>query len=89
MIDLEDAAKPGAPKIWDDDPQGNVAYGLKLRGKSAEEMKQRVEKELAQIGLGYVFLFFIAQLGTEYIIAGIIAILGGYSIVTMPVDIFP
>ena len=30
----------------------NVAYGLKLRGVSAEEIKTRVEKTLSQIGLG-------------------------------------
>jgi len=30
----------------------NVAYGLKLRGISAEEIKTRVEKTLSQIGLG-------------------------------------
>ncbi|MBL9132398.1 MAG: DUF5009 domain-containing protein [Verrucomicrobiaceae bacterium] len=34
---------------------------------------------LAQIGLGYLFLFLIANLGWEYMIAGIIAILGGYT----------
>jgi len=30
----------------------NVAYGLKLRGKPADEIKARVEKTLKQIGLG-------------------------------------
>jgi iron(III) transport system ATP-binding protein len=30
----------------------NVAYGLKLRGTSAAEIKSRVDKTLAQIGLG-------------------------------------
>ncbi len=30
----------------------NVAYGLKLRGTPAAEIKTRVEKTLAQIGLG-------------------------------------
>ena len=32
----------------------NVAYGLKLRGASADEIKTRVEKTLAQIGLGHL-----------------------------------
>ena len=32
----------------------NVAYGLKLRGISAAEIKTRVEKTLAQIGLGHL-----------------------------------
>ena len=34
---------------------------------------------LAQIGLGYLFLFIIANLGWEYSLAGIIAILVGYT----------
>jgi len=34
---------------------------------------------LAQIGFGYVFLFIISRLGWEYMIAGIIAILVGYT----------
>src|SRR5262249_30762895 len=32
----------------------NVAYGLKLRGVAADEIRQRVEKALAQIGLGHL-----------------------------------
>jgi iron(III) transport system ATP-binding protein len=32
----------------------NVAYGLKLRGVSAAEIKTRVEKTLSQIGLGHL-----------------------------------
>ena len=32
----------------------NVAYGLKLRGVSAEEIKTRVEKTLSQIGLAHL-----------------------------------
>src|SRR3984893_18188473 len=32
----------------------NVAYGLKLRGTPAAEIKTRVEKTLAQIGLGHL-----------------------------------
>src|SRR5450432_2585564 len=32
----------------------NVAYGLKLRGTDATEIKMRVEKTLAQIGLGHL-----------------------------------
>jgi carbon-monoxide dehydrogenase large subunit len=35
VIDLEDAAKDGAPKVWDDNPQGNVAYGLMFGNKEA------------------------------------------------------
>ena len=40
----------------------NVAYGLKLRGTSAAEIKSRVDKTLAQIGLGALAERFPHQL---------------------------
>ena len=40
----------------------NVAYGLKLRGVSAAEIKTRVEKTLAQIGLGHLAARYPHQL---------------------------
>src|SRR5215470_8401499 len=40
----------------------NVAYGLKLRGTSGAEIKQRVEKTLAQIGLGHLAARYPHQL---------------------------
>src|SRR5258707_188190 len=40
----------------------NVAYGLKLRGVSAPEMKTRVEKTLSQIGLGHLAARYPHQL---------------------------
>ena len=40
----------------------NVAYGLKLRGTSAAEIKTRVDKTLAQIGLGALAERFPHQL---------------------------
>ncbi len=40
----------------------NVAYGLKLRGKSGEEITQRVDKALSQIGLGHLGARFPHQL---------------------------
>jgi iron(III) transport system ATP-binding protein len=40
----------------------NVAYGLKLRGVSAPEIKTRVEKTLSQIGLGHLAARFPHQL---------------------------
>ena len=40
----------------------NVAYGLKLRGVSAEEIKSRVEKTLSQIGLGHLAARYPHQL---------------------------
>lgn len=57
-----------------------VALGVMLATKSGD--KQTVfmfTNVLAQIGLGYFFLFILARLGWEYIIAGIIVILAGYS----------
>jgi iron(III) transport system ATP-binding protein len=40
----------------------NVAYGLKLRGVSAQEIKTRVEKTLSQIGLGHLAARYPHQL---------------------------
>ncbi len=40
----------------------NVAYGLKLRGVSAAEIKTRVEKTLSQIGLGHLAARYPHQL---------------------------
>ena len=40
----------------------NVAYGLKLRGVSVEEIKTRVEKTLSQIGLGHLAARYPHQL---------------------------
>jgi len=40
----------------------NVAYGLKLRGTAADEIKQRVDKVLAQIGLDHLAERFPPQL---------------------------
>jgi iron(III) transport system ATP-binding protein len=40
----------------------NVAYGLKLRGISAEETRTRVEKTLSQIGLGHLAARYPHQL---------------------------
>src|SRR5262245_4053369 len=40
----------------------NVAYGLKLRGVSTEEIKKRVEKTLSQIGLGHLAARYPHQL---------------------------
>src|SRR6185437_7045283 len=40
----------------------NVAYGLKLRGVGADEMKARVERALAQIGLAHLAARYPHQL---------------------------
>ena len=34
---LEDAAKDGAPKVWDDNPNGNVAFGLMIGDEKATD----------------------------------------------------
>jgi carbon-monoxide dehydrogenase large subunit len=37
IVALEDAAKDGAPKVWDDCPNGNVAFRLMFGNKDATE----------------------------------------------------
>src|SRR5262249_50054248 len=37
VVTLEDAAKEGAPKVWDDNPKGNVAFGLMFGNKDATD----------------------------------------------------
>ena len=37
VIDLEDAAKEGAPKVWEDCPQGNVGFRLMFGNKEATD----------------------------------------------------
>ena len=34
---LEDAAKDGAPKVWDDNPNGNVAFQLMIGDQAATD----------------------------------------------------
>jgi carbon-monoxide dehydrogenase large subunit len=34
---LEDAAKDGAPKVWDDNPDGNVAFQLMIGDPAATD----------------------------------------------------
>jgi len=57
-----------------------VALGVMLATKAAD--KQTVflfTNVLAQIGLGYFFLFLLSRLGWEYMAAGIIALLVGHT----------
>ncbi|MDP1588611.1 MAG: DUF5009 domain-containing protein [Prosthecobacter sp.] len=57
-----------------------VALGVMLATKTAD--KQTVflfTNVLAQIGLGYFFLFILSRLGWEYLVAGIILVLAGYT----------
>jgi aerobic carbon-monoxide dehydrogenase large subunit len=37
VVNLEDAAKDGAPKVWDDNPNGNTAFRLMFGNKDATE----------------------------------------------------
>lgn len=37
VVNLEDAAKDGAPKVWDDCPQGNVGFRLMFGNKEATD----------------------------------------------------
>ncbi len=37
VVDLDDAAKDGAPKVWDDCPAGNVAFRLMFGNKDATD----------------------------------------------------
>jgi carbon-monoxide dehydrogenase large subunit len=37
VIELEDAAKENAPKVWDDNPQGNVGFRLMFGNKEATD----------------------------------------------------
>ena len=37
VVDVEDAAKPGAPKVWDEAPDGNVAFRLAFGNKDATD----------------------------------------------------
>jgi carbon-monoxide dehydrogenase large subunit len=37
VVDLEAAAKEGAPKVWDDNPNGNVAFRLMFGNKDATD----------------------------------------------------
>src|SRR3984893_14246087 len=37
VVDLEDAAKEGAPKVWEDCPQGNIGFRLMFGNKDATD----------------------------------------------------
>ena len=37
LVDLEDAAKDGSPKVWEDCPQGNVGFRLMFGNKEATD----------------------------------------------------
>jgi len=48
---LEDAAKPDAPKVWDDCPQGNVGYGLMFGDMAATDAAFAKAKHVVSVKL--------------------------------------
>jgi heparan-alpha-glucosaminide N-acetyltransferase len=57
-----------------------VALGVMLATRAADKQTMFLfTNVLAQIGLGYFFLFILSRLGWEYLVAGIILVLAGYT----------
>src|SRR5437764_811069 len=51
VIDLEDAAKEGAPKVWQDCPQGNVGFRLMFGNKEATDAMFAQAKHVVKLRL--------------------------------------
>jgi aerobic carbon-monoxide dehydrogenase large subunit len=49
VVTLEDAAKEGAPKVWDDNPNGNVAFRLMFGNKDATDAAFAKAKHVAKL----------------------------------------
>jgi carbon-monoxide dehydrogenase large subunit len=49
VVNLEDAAKDGAPKVWDDNPQGNVGFRLMFGNKDATDAAFAKAKHVVKI----------------------------------------
>jgi aerobic carbon-monoxide dehydrogenase large subunit len=49
VVDLEDAAKQGAPKVWDECADGNVAFRLRFGNQEATEAAFAAAKHVAQL----------------------------------------
>jgi carbon-monoxide dehydrogenase large subunit len=49
VVNLEDAAKDGAPKVWDDCPQGNVGFRLMFGNKEATDAAFAQAKHVVQL----------------------------------------
>ncbi len=49
VVGLEDAAKPGAPKVWDDCPDGNVAFRLMFGNKDATDAAFAAAKHVVKL----------------------------------------
>ena len=51
LIDLEEAAKPQAPKIWDDCPTGNIGVTIAFGDKAATDAAFAKAKHVAKVRL--------------------------------------
>ncbi len=49
VVDLEDAAKQGAPKVWDECTDGNVAFRLRFGNQEAAEAAFAAAKHVVQL----------------------------------------
>ena len=49
VVDLEDATKDGAPKVWEDCPQGNVGFRLMFGNKEATDAAFAQAKHVVQL----------------------------------------
>jgi aerobic carbon-monoxide dehydrogenase large subunit len=49
VVNLEDAAKDGAPKVWEDCPQGNVGFRLMFGNKEATDAAFAQAKHVVQL----------------------------------------
>jgi aerobic carbon-monoxide dehydrogenase large subunit len=49
VVNLEDAAKDGAPKVWDDCPQGNVAFRLMFGNKDTTDAAFAKAKHVVRV----------------------------------------
>src|SRR5215475_3496853 len=49
VVNLEDAAKDGAPKVWEDCPQGNVGFRLMFVNKEATDAAFATAKHVVQL----------------------------------------
>src|SRR5262249_45539151 len=51
VVDLEDAARPGAPKVWDECADGNVAFRLRFGNKEATDAAFAAARHVVELRL--------------------------------------
>jgi carbon-monoxide dehydrogenase large subunit len=49
VVDLEDAAKPAAAKVWDDNENGNVAFRLRFGNQEATDAAFKAAKHVVEL----------------------------------------